>query len=334
MAVTKIADIIVPSVFNPYIVERTTELAKFFLGGIVSTDTQLDTLAASGGKTLNMPFWKDLSGRAELLSDSASLTPDKISASQDVATLHMRGKAWGVNDLAKALSGDDPMMAVADLVAAFWQREQQAVMLASLNGVIASNVASFAGDMRASVAAALNSGITAATKFSGDVFVDGQATFGDAIGGLAGVAFHPTVYHNLKKLDAISFEKQSLGALEIETYRGLRVIVDRSLPYTAAGGALSTDTAPQYTSYIFGAGAIGLGQGNAPVPSETDRDSLAGDDILISRSHFIMHPRGVKFTSSSVAGQTTSDAELALAANWSRVYERGNVRIAAIVTNG
>ena len=334
MATTKIADIIVPDVFNPYVVERTTEMAKFMLGGIISTDAALDALAMAGGKLINMPFWSDLTGDDKLLSDSTPLTPAKITASQDVAALHMRGKSWSVNDLAKALSGDDPMMAIGDLVAAFWQRKQQSVLLASLAGVFADNVANDSGDMRATVAGALNSNITAATKFSGDVFVDGQATFGDAIGGMAGIAFHPTVYHNLKKIDATSFEKQSQGALEIETYRGLRVIVDRGLPYTPAGGALSTDTAPKYTSYLFGTGAFGLGQGAAPVPSETDRDSLAGDDILIMRSHFVMHPRGVAFTSSSVAGATPTNAELALAANWNRVYERGNVRFASIVTNG
>lgn len=334
MATTKIADIIVPDVFNPYVVERTTEMARFMLGGIISTDASLDALAAAGGKLINMPFWSDLTGDDELLSDSTPLTPAKITASQDVAALHMRGKSWSVNDLAKALSGDDPMMAIGDLVAAFWQRKQQSVLLASLAGVFADNVANDAGDMRATVAGALNSDITAATKFSGDVFVDGQATFGDAIGGMAGIAFHPTVYHNLKKIDATSFEKESQGALEIETYRGLRVIVDRGLPYTPAGGALSTDTAPKYTSYLFGTGAFGLGQGASPVPSETDRDSLAGDDILIMRSHFVMHPRGIAFTSGAVAGTTPTNAELALAANWNRVYERGNVRFASIVTNG
>lgn len=331
---TVIADVIVPSVFNPYVIERTAELAKFYLGGVVSTDSELDRLATAGGKLINMPFWKDLTGADEVLSDSVALTPGKIVAGQDVAALLMRGRAWSVNDLAKALSGDDPMMAIGDLAAEYWARRYQAVGLASLKGVLADNLANDAGDMIASVAGALNSDITAATKFSANAFIDGQATFGDAIGGLAGLAVHPTVYHNLKKVDGISFEKQSLGALEIETYRGLRIIVDRTLPYTAAGGALSTDTAPKYTSYLFGNGALGMGQGGAPVPTETDRDSLAGEDILITRSHFLMHPRGVAFISGSVAGSSPTNTELGVAANWNRVYERGNVRIASVITNG
>lgn len=331
---TKIADVIVPEVFNPYFIQRTMEMARFYMGGIVSNDEALNALAQKGGRLLNMPFWNDLTGDDEILSDSGALTPGKIGSGQDVAVLHMRGRAWSVNDLAKAMSGDDPMAAIGDLVAQYWARRMQAVGIASLKGLFADNTANNAGDMQANVAGATNADITTDTKFSGDVFVDGQATFGDAVGGLSGIAFHPTVYHNLKKIDQISFEKESAGDLEIELYRGLRVIVDRNLPVVAAGGALAGDTAPKYTSYLFGSGALGMGQGGAPVPSETDRDSLAGEDILVTRSHFIMHPRGVKFTDASVAGSSPTNAELEGAANWSRVYDREAVRIAAVVTNG
>jgi hypothetical protein len=333
MANTLIANVIVPEVFNPYVIERTAERAQFYFSGVISNNPELDRLASAGGKLINMPFWSDLSGADEVLSDSGALTPAAISAAQDVAVLLMRGKAWSVNDLAKALSGDDPMGAIGDLVADYWARRRMQVALSSLAGVIADNVANDSGDMVADVAGATNADVTAATSFSGDVFIDGQATFGDAIGGLSGIALHPTVYHNLKKLDNISFEKESMGALEVETYRGLRVIVDRNMPYTAAAGALSGDAAAEYTSYLFGQGAIGMGTGGAPVPTETDRDSLAGDDILVTRDHFIMHPRGVAFQSSSVAGSSPTNAELATTANWSRVYERENVRIAAIKTN-
>lgn len=334
MASTKIADVIVPEVFNPYFIQRTTELAKFYMGGIVSNDAALNRLATSGGRILNMPFWNDLTGADEILSDSAALTPGKINAAQDVAVLHMRGRAWSVNDLATALSGDDPMGAIANLVAQYWARRYQAIALASLKGVFADNSANDAKDMQADVAGATNADVTADTKFHGDVFVDGQATFGDVTGALAGIAFHPHVYHSLKKIDQTSFEKQSDGELEIETYRGLRVIVDRNMPYTPAGGTASTSTAPKYTTYLFGTGALGMGQGGAPVPSETDRDSLAGEDILVTRSHFIMHPRGVKFLDASVLGASPTNAELEAAGNWDRVYEREAVRMAAIVTNG
>jgi len=73
--------------------------------------------------------------------------------------------------------------------------------------------------------------------------------------------------------------------------------------------------------------ALGWGEGGAPVPAETARDALAGDDILVHRRHFILHPRGVAFQNASVAGATPSNTELATYQNWKRVYESKNVRI-------
>ena len=334
MANTIISDVIVPSVFNPYVIERTAERARFYMGGIISTDPAFNILATKGGSTINMPYWNDLTGDDELLSDTGSLTPAKITASQDKAVLLMRGKAWQVNDLAHALSGSDPMGAIGNLVSDYWARRYQATMISSLTGVFAANVASNAGDMTVNVAGATVAAVSAATKMSGDVFIDGQNTFGDALGQIAGIAMHSHVYNNLKKIDNISFEKESDGATEITRYRGLPVIVDDNCPYTPAAGTGGTDAAASYTTYLFGNGAIALGQGGAPVPTETDRDSLGGNDILINRSHFIMHPRGVAFQSASVVGASPTNAELALAANWSRVYERKNVRIGQIITNG
>lgn len=326
MAATKISNVIVPEVFNPYVVEKTAELASFYLGGIISTGAELNALASQGGKLINMPFWKDLSGSDEVLSDSGALTVNAITSGQDVAALLMRGKAWGVNDLASALSGDrDIMGKVGDLVADYWARRYQDVLVSSLNGVVADNLAANSGDMVVNVALETTVG---AIKFDGDLFIDGQATFGDALGMLSGVAMHSDTYNHLKKTDNISFEKESNGSTEITTYRGLRVVVSDKLPKVAG-----TTSGFKYTTYLFGNGAFGLGQGNAPVPTETDRDSLAGEDILITRSHFIMHPRGIAFSSGSVVGASPTNAELALATNWGRVYERKNVRIAAIVHN-
>lgn len=329
MADTKIANVIVPEVFNAYVIERTAELTNFYMGGVISRNPELDRLAQTGGRLINMPFWNDLTGDDEVLSDSAALTVNAITAAQDVAVLHARGKAWGVNDLATALSGDDPMGAIATLVAEYWARQKQKVLIASLAGLFADNIANDSSDMVNDASIEDGDNAVAANMLNGDTFIDAQDTFGDALGNISGIAMHSKVYNNLKKTDNISFEKESMGNLEIETYRGLRVIVNDTLPKVAGG-----TSGFKYTSYIFGAGAFGYGEGGAPVPTETDRDTLAGTDILINRSHFLMHPRGIKFTDTSVAGTFPTNAEVALEANWDRVYERKNVRIAAVITNG
>lgn len=314
MAKTQIADVIVPEVFNQYVIERTAELSALSQSGIISNNPELDRLASSGGKTINMPFWEDLTGADEVLSDNGALTPQKITSGQDVAVLLMRGKAWSVNDLAKALSGDDPMAAIGDLVATYWARMRQATLFSTLTGVFGS--ASMDGNEHD-----ISAGAGAAAVLSGETFLDAIQKLGDASDKLAAFSLHSAAFTHLRKQNLIEFIPDSEGKVQIPTYLGRRVIVDDGHP--AAAGV--------YTSYLFGAGAVGLGNGAAPVPTETDRDSLAGDDILINRQHYLLHPRGVAWQGATVAASSPTNAELEAAANWARVYENKNIRIVKFV---
>ncbi|MGE4274101.1 MAG: major capsid protein [Desulfitobacterium sp.] len=316
MAKTKIADVIVPEVFNPYVIQRTAELSALSQAGIISNSPDLDALATAGGKLINMPYWNDLTGDDEVLSDDDALTPEKITAGQDVAVLFMRGKAWSTNDLAKALSGDDPMAAIGDLVAAYWARRRQALLFSMLKGVFASTT--MAAEHVLDVTA-INGGDT----LTGNTFIDALTLLGDAAGKITAVGMHSKAYASLQKQNLIDFVPTSDGKIMIPTYLERKVVVDDGCPVNTGTGV--------YTTYLFGEGAVGLGNGAAPVPTETDRDSLAGDDILINRQHFVLHPRGVKFTNTSVAGSSPSNAETELAANWGRVYEKKNVRLIKFV---
>lgn len=311
---TIISDVIVPEVFNPYVIERTAELSAFYQSGIIARNPELDRLASSGGKLINMPFWEDLTGPDEVLSDQTALTVGKIKASQDVAALLARGRAWSVNDLAKALSGDDPMAAIGDLVAAYWARRFQVILIETLNGIFGDNATEMdtnQHDISGSATAEDDDVISAKTA------VDAIYKLGDSADKLTGFAMHSATVAKLTKDDLIETIPPSEGKPAVRTFLGKPVVVDDSLP-NAEG---------VYTTYIFGAGAFGWGEGGAPVPVETARDALAGDDILIHRRHFILHPRGVAFQNASISGATPSNTELANPQYWKRVYESKNVRI-------
>lgn len=316
MPQTRIQDVIVPEVFNPYVIQRTAELSALSQSGIISNNPELDRLAAAGGKLINMPFWNDLGGDDEVLSDADdwALTPDKITASQDVAALFMRGKAWSVNDLAKALSGDDPMAAVGDLVAGYWARRRQILLFSMLKGVFAS--ATMSGNLHD-----ISAGVGDAALIGGATFLDATQKMGDAKSKLTAVGMHSAVVTYLTKKDLIATIPDSEGKPTIKVFQGKQVIEDDGCPYTGVGADMV------FTTYLFGQGAIGLGNGAAPVPTETDRDKLAGTDILINRQHFVLHPRGVKFTNASVSGASPSNTEVENATNWSRVYQNKNIRI-------
>ncbi len=51
MPITKISDVIVPELFNPYVVNRTMELSAFFQSGIVVNSPEFDRLASEAART-------------------------------------------------------------------------------------------------------------------------------------------------------------------------------------------------------------------------------------------------------------------------------------------
>lgn len=327
MAKTLISDVIQPQVFTPYVIQETKTKSALFQSGIVAEVPNLQLGVGQGNRTINMPFWSDLSGNSQVLSDSAALTVNKISASQDVATQLFRGNAWSANDLASTLSGADPMGAIGQLVSSWWRRDFQTTLVALLSGLFASSGA-LATSHKNDISIADGNNAAATNKISAGAVVDTVSKLGDAHDALTGIMMHSVPFFTLVKADLIQYVKPSEGDVEIPTFLGKRVIVDDGCPSVAAG-----TSGYKYTSYLFGPGAIGYAEGTPENPTETGRDILAGDDILVNRKHFVFHPRGVKFTNTTVAGVSPTNAELSTVGNWSKVYEDKAIRIVALVTN-
>ena len=335
MAKTAVADIIIPTEFEKYAIERTAELSAFGECGIVESAPEFDALAAGGGREVKMPFWKDLSAARQLLSDAASLTVNKITSDQDIARIHNDAQVWSVNHLAKVISGDDPMQAIIDLVGGYWARTDEGLIVSCLKGMFGA--ASLAGNLL-SIKSETIAGQSSSTRLNGATFVDATAKLGDRGDRLTAIAMHSATEAALRKLDLIDFIPDSEGKMTIKTFQGRRVIVDDNLPLRAG-----TTDGQVYTSYLFGPGAFARGtaaldgealQGGFGTEGvELARVPLDSDTVLINRRRYILHPRGVKFTSASVAGDSPTNAELENQANWVRVWENKNVRIVAIEHN-
>ena len=314
---TKISDVIVPEVFAPYVINRSMELSALWQSGILTTDPRVQLGARAGGETINMPFWNDLTGDEEELSDLKALAVNKITTAQDVAVLQAVGKAWGANDLAGTLAGDDPMKAIAELVAGFWSRAMQARLLKTMQGVFAA--ASMSGNVHD-----ISGGVGAAAVIDKSSFADAMFKLGDASGQLTGVVMHSATYSKLYKDDLLDTAKGAEGAA-FATYQGKRIIIDDGMP-------VSTGV---YTTYLFGAGAIGYAEGAPKTPVETDRDSLMGEDVLINRRHFVLHPRGVKWVGTALVSTGDASAghpsrtDLATGTNWTKVYDKKQIRMIA-----
>nr|BDD44476.1 hypothetical protein 5 [Bacilli bacterium]BDD44720.1 hypothetical protein 2 [bacterium] len=323
MAVTRVSDVIIPEVFNPYVINTIEEKSALVRSGIMGRVPNVTV--PNGGDSVNMPFWNDLEGDPQAIQSDYALVPQKITSGKDVARVFQFGQAWSSEDLAAELAGDDPMQAIASRVADYWTRQQQRMLLQQLNGVFADNEANDAGDLILDVSAEDGTGQNA----SGEVFIDGAQLLGDAKGKFTAIAIHSRVHANLQKAQLIEYLPESDIDIGFGTYQGKTIIVDDGLPVVDG-----TTSGKKYTSYLFGAGAVGYEAGTPKTPTETDRNSLKGEDILINRQKFIMHTRGFKWTEGAVAGEMPTLAEMADALNYDRVFDKKKVRVTKVVTNG
>lgn len=320
---TRLADVIQPEIFTPYTIQKTMEKSELVQSGIVVNDAEFDRLASGPNKLIHMPYWNDLGNdESQVMKDEGDMNIGKITSGEDIARKHARVNAWGANGLSALLSGDDPMNAIAQRVSDYWARDLQRTLLATLSGVFKSS--SMDGKVHDITSETGEYGL-----LSGDTFLDATQLMGDAKELLTGVMMHSKVETELRKQDLIEYVPQSQQGKPIPYFMGKRVIVDDAMPYNSTTGVGEM--------YIFGEGAIALGNGSHPdiVPTEVYRNpkSFSGEEALINRKIFILHPRGVKWNEGGVADEFPTNTEINVAARWTRVYEPKAVRIVKFVFN-
>ena len=325
------SDIIVPEIFTPYLIEATTQRDAFLSSGVVQPMAELD--ASEGGDFINVPFFSaNLSGDFEVLTDSSSLTPGKITANKQVGVVLHRGRAFESRDLAALAAGADPMAAIATKVAAYVANQRQKDLIKCLEGVF--------GGLTSNTGAAfidLSFDKTGQTALGPRQVAKARALLGDQGDKLTAVAMHSAVYYDLVERKAIDYitntearlSTAATGASTINAIAGSITSAyagDNSVPvYMGMRVIVSDDLAPtssNYPVYFFTAGAIASGEQMA-LRTETDRDILAKSDAMAIDLHYCYHPIGAKW------GTTVNptQAQLATIGNWTKVFETKNIGI-------
>ena len=334
------SDIIIPEIFTPYVIEQSTLRNQFLSSGVVQPMAELN--ATEGGDFVKVPFWKaNLSGDAEVLTDSTSLIPGKITADTQVGVILHRGRAFEARDLAALAAGADPMAAIGAKVGEYIANQQQKDLYKSLDGVF--------GALTGSDSPAFTD-LRFDTSGMGPLgprqVAQARAKLGDQGDKLSAVAMHSACYYDLVERKAIDYvtntearlSTAATGASTINAiggsiagsfsneytvpfYMGLRVIVSDDI--TNSGG--------NYACYFFTNGAVATGEQQA-LRTETDRDILAKSDAMAMDWHNVYHPVGAKW---GVTTTNPTQAQLATITNWSKVYETKNIGIvrATITSN-
>lgn len=336
MAEVRLTDVVVPEIFAGYMAKDTKQKMAFYQAGTMREDSDMASKLAGGGRTFNVPFWKDLDDtESDVANDDPADdgVPGKLTSGTDVAARQIRTRGWSTMNLSAELAGDDPMQRISNRVAGYWGRQFDDIAESTLRGLFADNIANDSGDMVNDVSTDAVGAPVAAELFSAENLMDTAQTLGDAKGDLNMVTMHSVIHNKLAQLDLIDFRPDSTGTAMIPHYQDYRVHVsDRT---TVVVGTNRT----MYHTYMTGSDALGWAEHAVAKPVEVDPKPEAGkgmgSETLWTRRQIACHPYGIKWTDTTVAAEFPTNAELALAANWDRVYaERKQIPIALMITNG
>lgn len=328
MATTRLQDVVVPAQFSQYITQHSMESTALMASGIVLRNAVIDAYLKAGAESFVIPSWLDL-GNAE--ADVSNDDPQDFSVPQNIGTakqvvrksfLH---QSWSQMNLASELAGASAIEAIKTRVTAYWDRQAQRRLVATLKGVFADNIAANAGDMVLDV-----SGLAGgAEKFGAAAVIDATASLGDAMGTVVGIAMHSNIFRAALKADLIDSVQASDGRI-FQTYRGMAVVVDDAMPVTNGN----------YTTALFGRGAFGYGMSEPNEAPGTEVENIpsagngGGQVVLHSRVNMAMHPYGYSWieTPPALVEMSPTLADLALEGHWQRVYERKAIPLAFLVS--
>lgn len=357
LGAVRLADVIVPQIFDPYMQNITEEKTEIINSGAVASDSSIVAHLNGGGLTFNTPSWRDLAndvedtmtdnyddvygatfGTPDNFAQNTNSYPKKNGSLMEVSVRMMRHQSWSSVELAGVLAGSDPQNAIAQRVGAYWARRRQAAFIALMAGLFADNAAAPTGagehvlnDLTYDASGAVFQ--AGQTDFNAVNFLRACLTMGDSQNDLGLVLMHSIVYHKAQVGNLIQFRTDSNNpdAIAVPTFLGRRVIVDDAMP---------TPDGKVFETWIFGNGAVRFGAGAVDQPSEVERHARAGkgagQDVLHTRVCWCFHPVGYRYNGTAPNGGPTNAAttnNLAHLDSWFRVYpERKQIKIARLIT--
>ena len=316
--------------------------------GAVQQNAEIARMIANGSNLYTIPFYNVLGGTDDNYDGTTDMTVTDPTGGSQTGVVYGRMHAWRDKDFIRDFnSGANPMQQIASQVAKYWNKKRQNRLISIMNGIFgitddetdywdawqlhSTNIA-FAGTGTAGEAN--NLGETAAAEAI-------QKAVGDNAGIFSLAIMHSKVALNLAKQNLLQFRKYTDAAgiertLNLADWNGYTVIVDDGVPVATNA---KDNSAKDYTTYLFGAGAIQYAEAPVDTPVEVSRTVLTagGYNVLATRLRETLHPNGFTYTlptSSGTVVASPSDAQLGTAAQWKVVVDPKLIPIAQIVSNG
>ena len=327
-----------PDVFTDYIQEADPVHTSIINSGVLRVSPEISAVLTDKNNVFTVPNYSPLSGEAKNYDGATDNTPVEVSSEKQTGMAFRRMAAWKDQDFTRELTGADPLGDVARKVAYYQQKNNQKDLLSIIDGVLSVDaMSSHVKDITASKGSSSTATPTAENRLSADTFLDAaQEALGDNFDDLTMVAMHSRVYTNLLKLQLVNNIATTPDAYSRGVQFGLLlnkylVMVDDSLTTGTKDGAAT------YTTYLLGEGSIATARNvriDRPNYVNYDPESKGGVNKLYTKWGMAMHPLGMSLDVSKIAKNSPTRVELGTKANWTKVWDAKNIKLAKIISNG
>ena len=307
--------------------------------GALVEDATIRGLIRNGSNLYTIPFYNVLGGEEDNYDGQTDITETEHSGASQSGVVYGRAHSWADRDFVHDFnSGADPMRSIVAQTSHFWAKKKQARMIKILTAVFGIT-GNDKWDLHTLNIASTTATASDTNKVDAASAADAmQQANGDNAGVYSIAVMHSKVAANLAKQQLLQYRKYTdpMGIeriVNIADWNGLTVIVDDGVPATASGTATGE---MEYTTYLFGRGAL-LGA-SAPVktPVETGRErkKYGGYDYLINRLRETIHPNGFSWTMDMASVSSPTDTNLGNTSNWKLVADPKLIPMARLITNG
>ena len=328
-------------IFNrAYTSEKDPTSTVLIESGVMVEDGEIANMIAGGGNFYTLPFYTDISGNYVNYDGKTDIVLDEIDAAGQMhGVVWGRAKGWTDRDFVQDFSSADPMRNILNRIQKWEAKKRQTLLIGILEAIFGiTGTGAFAdwNNHTMNIASATST-VTDANKISLTTLRDLAVTAnGDAADDYALAIMHSVVANRLSQFNVLEYFKYNDANgqerdVKVGRSGNMLVLVCDEVPH-----ATNSDTgAIEYTTYVFGRGAIGYAKAPVDHPSEQFRNQTknGGMDCLTTKFRETILPYGFSFEMANLPISPT-DAQLGTTANWSIVYNPKNIYIGKLVSNG
>lgn len=283
---TSLSNLIVPDIFLAYMQRISSQTNRLANSNATTQDPVVESQLLAPGMFYTTPQLNDLSGDVQSWRDTADIKVNSLSSGLNIGVKLYQDQAFGNTDFGTLVTGAPAADQIASRFTQYWNRVDERLMIAVIENAFKD----------ANLATAKSYGIGSETDLSAAGFIAAMARMGDvATPNLAAIFVNSAAYQNMKKLNLLDTNAyQSQAGSDIQTYQGIPIVLDDSIPVSSTGVT---------SAYIAANGSICNCTANPANAVETYRDPTGngGQDAIINRRVKCIQIMGTTFLDAAKA---------------------------------